>query len=201
MAPRSTFLSAAPAKAAVALAMTALTLFAAPGVAGAASAPDAARSEFSAQARAAGLDAGQAKSLQKRVDSYLGKEKGKQVAVNKITLDEGAEILLTLPGEKYAREVGAPKIASAAAASEYCAYTYVCAFESTWFQGDKKTLFTCNTLNYIPWSGTGSWINNQRAALRAKFYRSDQTIGWISPGGYSEDGQAPWGWVYWLSPC
>ncbi|MGE7387310.1 peptidase inhibitor family I36 protein [Streptomyces sp. NPDC004126] len=200
MALRTAFRSGTSAKAVAALAMTAAALLAAPGAAGAATGADGGPAGFAAQARAAGLDGAQAKGLQKRVDSYLAKEAGTQVAANKITLAGGGEILLALPGEKYARELGTSQPTAATAAAN-CAYTYVCAYSGTWFSGDKKSFYTCNTLNSIPWSGTGSWINNQRPELRARFYDVNKNVGWISPGGYSEDGEAPWGWVYYLSPC
>lgn len=176
------------------------TLLAAPSAASAANGAGGGRPDFTAQARTAGLDGAQAKGLQKRVDSYLAKESGTQVAANKITLAAGGEILLTLPGEKYAHELNAPQ-ATAATAAASCPYTYVCAYSGEWYTGDVKNLFTCNTLNYIPWTGTGSWINNQRSDLYARFYDQNKNVGWTSPGGYSTDPDAPWGWVYYLSPC
>lgn len=109
------------------------------------------------------------------------------------------ELLLTLPGERDARDLTAPDAGLGAAAG--CPYTYVCAYPYENFAGDELRLYTCNYLNYIPWTGTGSWINNQRSTLYAKFYDTDGNLGWTSPGGYSEDRHAPWGWVGWLSPC
>ncbi|WP_406096167.1 peptidase inhibitor family I36 protein [Kitasatospora purpeofusca] len=166
----------------------------------AASDPGAARAGFSAQARSLGLDGSQAKDLQTRVDGYLAKTPGaSQTAVNRITLGGGGELLLTLPGEERARELGAAGGSPALAAG--CPYTYVCAYSGENFTGDELRLFTCNYPVRIYWTGTGSWINNQRSTLYARFYNSDYNVGWTSPGGYSEDRHAPWGWVWWLSPC
>ncbi|WP_426365310.1 peptidase inhibitor family I36 protein [Streptomyces sp. E-08] len=181
------------AKALIALMMTLLALVAAPSAAGAATAGG----EFAAQARSAGLNDAQAKSLQNRVDGYLAKNHGTQIGANKIALT-GGELLLTLPGEQKARDLGA---ADAGVAAGGCPYTYVCAYKYENFTGDQMNLFDCNTLNPIGWGGTGSWINNQRSTLYARFYDINANLGWTSPGGYSEDRHAPWGWVYYLSPC
>ncbi|MFE7531798.1 peptidase inhibitor family I36 protein [Kitasatospora sp. NPDC057542] len=160
-----------------------------------ASSTSAARADFSAQARSLGLNSAQAKSLQTRADDYLAKTPGaRQVAVNKIALN-GGELLLPLPGEERARDLDANSLSSG------CPYTYVCAYSGTNFTGEELRLFTCNYPVRIYWSGTGSWINNQRSTLYAKFYDVNGNLGWTSPGGYSEDRAAPWGWVYWLSPC
>jgi len=189
------------AKALAALTVTLLALFATPATAGAA---DASRGTtltgFTAQARSAGLSGTEAKGLQARVDGYLAKMPGaRQVGANKIALVGGGELLLTLPGERNARDLTAPDAGLGVAAG--CPYTYVCAYEYENFVGTEMRMFTCNHLNPIPWTGTGSWINNQRSTLYAKFYDLQGNLGWTSPGGYSEDPHAPWGWVGWLSPC
>ena len=173
------------------------------GTAGAASADDRARvgtvaaPDFSAQAEAAGLSRTEAASLQARADADAAKWGGTQVAANKIRVP-GGELILALPGEKRARDLGAAGGAGAAAS---CPYTYVCAYSGPDFTGTELRLFTCDYPVRIYWSGTGSWINNQRAALTAKFYDANGYLGWTSPGGYSEDRYADWTWVYWLSPC
>lgn len=187
------------AKALAALMMALLALVATPAAAGAADAARGARTDFTAQARSAGLSSTEAKGLQARVDGYLAKMPGTQVGANKIVLEGGGELLLTLPGERHARDLTTPDAGLGAAAG--CPYTYVCAYPNENFTGDELRLYTCNYLTYIPWNGTGSWINNQRSTLYAKFYDSNGNLGWTSPGGYSEDRHAPWGWVWWLSPC
>ncbi|MET9556093.1 peptidase inhibitor family I36 protein [Streptomyces sp. NPDC006645] len=187
------------AKALAALMLTLVALVATPASAGAADAAPGARTDFTAQATSAGLNGTEAKGLQARVDGYLAKTPGTQVGANKIALAGGGELLLTLPGERNARDLTAPDAGRGAAAG--CPYTYVCAYSGENFTGDELRLYTCNYLIYIPWSGTGSWINNQRSTLYAKFYDSNGNLGWTSPGGYSEDRHAPWGWVWWLSPC
>ncbi|MEX0173401.1 peptidase inhibitor family I36 protein [Streptomyces sp. LMG1-1-1.1] len=188
------------AKAVTALVMTLLALVAAPATAGATTGgATTGGGEFAAQARSAGLTGAQARSLQGRVDDYLAKTHGTQVGANKIALDRGGFLLLTLPGEQRARDLDAKDAAAAAALS--CPYTYVCAYKYEDFTGDAMFLFDCGVMNHIIWNTTGSWINNQRSTLYAKFYDSAGNLGWTSPGGYSEDRHAPWGWVWYLSPC
>ncbi|MFE4973552.1 peptidase inhibitor family I36 protein [Kitasatospora sp. NPDC056651] len=196
--------SVAAGKAVVAVVTAVLAILATTGVAGAAAGAAAgpgragAGPDFSAQARSAGLNGSQAAELQSRVDGYLATMGGTQVAANKISLDGGA-LLVPLPGEARARDLAAPGDVRGLAAT--CPYTYVCAYQLPNFTGATLTFFTCDKLNPIPWGGTGSWINNQRSGLHAKFYDVNGNLGWTSPGGYSEDPAAPWGWVYWLSPC
>ncbi|MFI6422937.1 peptidase inhibitor family I36 protein [Streptomyces sp. NPDC050842] len=182
-----------------ALMMALLALVATPAAAGAADAARNARTDFTDQARSAGLNGTEAKGLQARVDGYLAKMPGTQVSANKIVLEGGGELLLTLPGERNARDLTAPDAGVGAAAS--CPYTYVCAYPGENFTGDQLRLYTCNSYTFISWTGTGSWINNQRSTLYVRFYDSNGNLGWTSPGGYSEDRHAPWGWVDWLSPC
>ncbi|WP_432089646.1 hypothetical protein [Streptomyces sp. bgisy095] len=123
---------------------------------------------------------------------------GTQVGANKIAL-AGGELLLTPPGERNALDLTAPNAGLGAAAG--CPYTYVCAYPYENFVGDELRLYTCNFFTYMNWTGTGSWTNNQRSTLYAKFYDKKSKLGWTSPGGYREDHHAPWGWVGWLSPC
>ncbi len=178
-----------------ALVVAFLVLMAAPGAAGAA---DGARADFAAQATSAGLNAAQARSLQKRVDGYLASTKGTQVGANKIALP-GGELLLALPGEQKARDLDAAAVPGDTVNG--CRYSYVCAYMYENFNGDRFDMFTCNHLFRITWNTTGSWINNQRADLYATFYSRDQVARWTSEGGLSWDESADWSWVWYVSPC
>ncbi|GLZ37282.1 hypothetical protein Acsp05_09070 [Actinokineospora sp. NBRC 105648] len=143
---------------------------------------------FTAEARALGLNAEQAASLQARADDYLAKLGGRQVAANKIALS-GADVYLTLPGERTART-----------ASAACAYGHMCAYQSTYYYGDVIDMYVCNDYG-IPWVNNGSWINNQTTGTKAKFKDNAGNVGWISPGAYTSDGNAPWSWVYSVKNC
>ncbi|MFD9357253.1 hypothetical protein [Streptomyces sp. NPDC060031] len=178
-----------------ALVMALLALMAAPGAAGAA---DGARADFAVQAASAGLNATQARSLQKRVDGYLASTKGTQIGANKIALP-GGELLLALPGEQKARDLDAAAVPGDTV--EGCRYSYVCAYKYEDFTGDRFDMFTCNHLFRITWNTTGSWINNQRSTLYATFYDRNTVPQWSSPGGLSYDAAADWRWVWYVSPC
>lgn len=201
MADQGTFRPTAWGRAVVAVMMTLFATAATTGAAGASPAADRNGSPgFAAQASSLGLTSAQADGLQRTADGYLAKTDGTQVAINKIVTRAGGELLIPLPGEKYARDL-ADKNGARTAAAGTCPYTYVCAFALPDFEGARLSFYDCNTLNSIPWSGNGSWKNNQASHLRAKFYDINANLGWTSPGGYSQDNNAPWGWVYYLSPC
>ncbi|CAM5544787.1 hypothetical protein HS99_0009895 [Kitasatospora aureofaciens] len=176
-----------------------LTLLALVGATSTATAQAPATSSFTAQAYALGLTPVQATSLQARVDTYLARTGGTQVAADRILLPGGGELRLALPGERQPRDLAAS--GNAPLASLACPYTWVCAYSAPYYEGDVLMLYTCNKLNPVPWYGTGSWINNQRSDLHAKFYDHGGNLGWTSPGGYSSDPTAPWDWVGYLSPC
>jgi hypothetical protein len=112
---------------------------------------------FAHQTQQAGLTKAQAQELQNRVDAYLAKNGGVQIAANRIEYQK-AILTLTLPGETFARAIDAPFTAAAPA----CPFYHVCLFSGPSFSGSWITLYYCNTWAGIPWVGTnGSFDNNQ----------------------------------------
>lgn len=87
---------------------------------------------------------------------------------------------------------------TAAAAS--CPYQYFCAYPEPNFGGTPILMYNCREYD-IPWSGLGSWINNQTPGTRAQFRSSDHVTRWTDDGAYDSDASAPWGWVWWVKPC
>ncbi|MFF2517900.1 hypothetical protein [Streptomyces sp. NPDC058086] len=152
---------------------------------------------FNQQAEELGLTATQAQSLQSRVNSYLKQVGGSQVAVNKIRVDDqGSFILLALPGEKKARD-----ISSSTAAGYNCPYKYFCAYQSVSYDGDVKAWTSCIDQS-MPWSGYGSWVNNQTPGTVAQFKSGpDGVTRWRDSGAFSADDSADWTWVWWVKPC
>ncbi|GAA1272563.1 hypothetical protein GCM10009677_27100 [Sphaerisporangium rubeum] len=130
----------------------------------AAGADTASDPDFQADAKAAGLSATEAENLQRRVDKYLTEHGGKQVAANKIEYGTGGTLLLSLPGERFARELDEP-----VAVTTTCDYGFFCAWSGTNFTGDKRSEYYCSELISIPWSGTGSWRNEQTRGTVARF--------------------------------
>lgn len=152
--------------------------------------------DFNAQARAAGLTAAEAEQLQQRVNTRLEQLGGKQVAANKIVYDTGGFLLLNLPGEKYARELGQPIGIQAS-----CTYTYFCAWSGLDFTGEERAEFRCAVLIIIPWAGSGSWINNQTLGTRANFLRADKSVLSTSFGAPSWTSSFYWTPVFYIDVC
>ncbi|MCW2914264.1 MAG: hypothetical protein JWN52_2332 [Actinomycetia bacterium] len=138
------------------------------------------KSEFVAQARRAGLTASQATHLQSRVNGYLKRLGGTQVAINKIVLGKKDILLLALPGEKRARDLSiSPKPLPAAANT--CHYGYFCAYSSTNFYGDAINMYSCAVYS-ITWVTRGSWSNNQSKGTKAKMYSYSGGVVYTTPG-------------------
>ncbi|MEV7275608.1 hypothetical protein [Streptomyces sp. NPDC093111] len=195
--------SGGPGRILAALVVALLAFVATPGSAGAADGARAAgpRAEFAAQAAGAGLDAAQARALQKRVDGYLARSGGTQTGANTIALP-GGELVLALPGERTARDLDATAVPDGPEDPiAGCRYSYVCAYMYENFTGDRFDMFTCNNLFRITWNTTGSWINHQRSTLYARFYDRDKIVRWTSDGGLDYDASADWRWVWYVSPC
>jgi hypothetical protein len=127
--------------------------------------------------------AAQAQQLQARVDSYVAKTGGVQIAPDRIEL-KGATIQLATPNRPAA----------------LCDYTDMCAWSERYFLGDVIRMHDCDYYP-IPWHGNGSWINNQTTGTRADFLRWDYSVGWTSGGAYDSDFDAPWDWVAYIHNC
>jgi hypothetical protein len=194
------FKHAASGRAVVALAVTLFALLAGTSAASATAGTDSSQAGFAAQAKGLGLTSSQAKALQSKADGYLAKTNGFQVSANKIRLDSGAVMTLALPGEKFARNLGAKATAGTQSAAYICGYGHMCAYSGTFYSGDVIDMWACRYYP-IPWSGDGSWINNQTTGTVAWFINSSGGIGWASPGAFSFDDVAPWGWVFSVNNC
>lgn len=165
------------------------------GAAGAAPAHPA--SPFAAQARTLGMNSAQAQALQHRADSYVTEQGGTQVSVDRVRLSDGSTIILALPSGKYTD--GKEKNGTAVAAYT-CGYGHFCAYSGTNFTGDVKDMFQCAEYS-IPWSGRGSWKNNQTTGTVANFESSDHVSRWHDGGAYSQDNDADWSWVWYVRNC
>ncbi|GLZ58952.1 MULTISPECIES: hypothetical protein [Micromonospora] len=183
------------AVAALVLAFTAL-LTPAGAVSAAAGETGAAHRSFTAQARAAGLTLGEAEELQGRVDAYLVQAGGRQVAANRIEYGSGGGLLLALPGEKAARELGQP-IGTMAD----CWYLYFCAYSAQNYYGDMRYEDSCSQLISIPWSWAGSWKNAQTTGTRARFLTATQGLYQYSAPASSRNPNYSWAPVYYIDPC
>lgn len=168
--------------------LVAVTLAVAATVTGAAHATAAPEPAFAAQARTLGLSDTQASDLQKEVAGYLGKLGGTQVAVNKIDLGNGGFVLLALPGETYARDLERPSVTGAAS----CPYLHLCAFKRTNFNGNIIAVFDCSDPENIPWTTTGSYVNNQTPGTVGTFRLTNGNDSRTGPAYYE---RTPWNWL------
>jgi len=187
--PREAIVRASRAAAVIGVILAALTT-------GAARA-DAHTANFAQQARQAGLTTTEAASLQRRVDTYLARTGGTQVAFNKIDLDGKADLVLALPGARSARDISR----SASYPWSVCESDWLCAFSQEDYQGDILRYYYCAYKLSMPFAGFGSYVNIQTPGTSAHFYDSN--------GSYMYDSLAapyaptPFNWtpVYWIKPC
>lgn len=185
-----------------------LSLVAGQGVATAA----LARTGFMAQAREAGLSAGQTTALQAKVDDYLVKlaGRGTQVSPNQIDMN-GAVLNITVPGEDRPRQlVRATKAEYQAAVCKDWSttnnpvpYGWFCAYEYQWGSGDSIGMYACG--NYLtPWYTTGSWLNNQTTGTvpRLYFTVASGRPPWDMPAARSMQGyHVDWSPVHSITNC
>lgn len=169
---------------------------AAVGTANAATGSAGDRQDFIAQATGAGLTGTEAVALQKRVDGYLAKAGGTQVAANEIRLSDGGSLLLALPGEKYARQLNEPVGTQAS-----CPYRYLCYYSGTYYTGDVRSAYYCWQDYFVPFSGYGSWINNQTPGTQGRFKNYYRQVIYTTPGAYSSSPSYNWTPVWYIDPC
>lgn len=124
------------------------------------------RVNFAAQAHNAGLTDAQASALQTKVNGYLAKTGGTQIAANKIDLGGKGALVLTVPGESKVRDLSVASAHSTASgastfAPQYsCAYYHFCAFDQTGWAGNVLDWFYCGTYT-MPWFSVGSFEDHQ----------------------------------------
>ncbi|MFI5693706.1 hypothetical protein ACIA58_17820 [Kribbella sp. NPDC051586] len=145
---------------------------------------------FAVQAKAAGYSPKQASELQAQVDTYLHQFGGRQVAINKIVFD-GGEVLLPLPGEARARELGtsptaAQKVVPASSsAGLHCPYQYLCIFHDRNYTGPEVKMYKCGPAGEVRviWAGIGSYADNETPYTYAHFHDGHGTDYEVATGG------------------
>lgn len=167
---------------------------------GVASASTSSLSAFATQSKAAGLTAAQAKVLQSRVDAYLHKVGGTQVAANEIRLPGDATLLVTLPGETRARSLTGGVTPNS---TPYCIQYDICAWSQQYWEGDEIFAEKCGISNRvpIPFSGYGSYANWQTTGTKARFLDSSLNLIEYSLPAFVNRNSYPWTPVYWMVAC
>ena len=142
--------------------------------------------DLGTQTRSLGLTSTQAATLQAQVNSYISRLGGTQVAINKIDLGNGAYAVLALPGKKSAKN--------------FCYYGYFCAYSGTDFQGTAINMYACRSYQ-IPFSGPGSWANNQTKGTQARMYNKAGKLIYTTPPAYSQSTDGSWTSVVTVRNC
>ena len=154
---------------------------------------------FAEQARDLGLTDVDTLDLQRQVEATIAVLGGRQVAINKIELDGTGFVLLSLPGESHARDLGTGSAAGAAG----CPYLYLCVFKGTNFTGTMIGYTSCEP-DDMPWHTTGSYVNNQTAGTVGRFTvlddQGEETISRTGPA-YFEKSSWNWAGTYAIDPC
>jgi len=156
---------------------------------------------FEAQARTAGLSAGQAASLQQKVDTYLATVGGTQVAPNRIQL-VGATVYVAAPGEEHPRDLtGATEAMIDPCAGRSAEPKHMCAYRSTGFTGDEVDMYACGRYYFSTWSGPGSWDNNQSTGTVARMYGPSGAWVYSTKPAHSWDSNGNWTPVHSIVNC
>jgi hypothetical protein len=154
-------------------------------------------SAFITQSRAAGLSPALADAVQSKVDGYLATVGGKQIAPNKIQLDN-ATITVTVPGESRTRDLTGSGLKPAAA---YCALHYMCAYQGVNYTGDEVDMYACKRYYFSTWSGPGSWYNNQTKGTVAYMYGPTGALVYKTPPAPSGDTHGDWSPIHSIINC
>jgi len=171
------------------------------GVAGPASADTThTPAAFAQQARAAGLSRADADALQTKVDRYLARHDGRQIAANKIDLGDGATLTVTVPGEKRVRDLNTSTTSRAAAQWE-CRQEYFCMYRDVLGLGDRLDLYYCQDYALQDWTGDGSYYNLQTRDTRALMKDRNRTVIDITPGAPYGNPSYDWTPVWYVRPC
>ncbi|KUO01255.1 hypothetical protein AQJ84_02015 [Streptomyces resistomycificus] len=158
---------------------------------------------FADQAAKAHLTKAQTTSLQAKVDRYVKRTGGKQVALNEIDLGGDATLMVALPGEKHPRDFASGD--SSRAAFDPCLQGQVhsgwfCAYSREGFNGDALRWYECGRRG-MPWGDWGSWINDQTPGTRAIFFGADGSAYDATPAPYSSNSRYYWTPVWSIKNC
>jgi len=171
------------------------------GVAGPASADTThTPAAFAQQARAAGLSRADAGALQAKVDRYLARHDGRQIAANEIDLGDGAKLTVTVPGERRVRDLNASATSRAAAQWE-CRQDYFCMYRDVLGYGDRLDLYYCQDYALQDWTGDGSYYNLQTRGTQALMKDRNRTVIDITPGAPYGHPSYDWTPVWYVRPC
>ncbi|SDZ16320.1 Peptidase inhibitor family I36 [Amycolatopsis xylanica] len=95
--------------------------------------------------------------------------------------------------------VAAPGGAANASTQESCPYENFCVWTGPHYTGRMVPMRDCGVWT-MPWSGIGSWDNNQSGGVRAVIYNADGTR-YVTPPPHHSNGYWDWTPVVAIRPC
>lgn len=153
---------------------------------------------FAGQARAAGLSAKQAGTLQATVDREVAATGGKQVAANEVEWN-GGKTVFPVPGESKVRNLAA----AAPRGSIYrCPYQYMCVYTGVNYSWVMHMFYHCR--EYATPYLIHSWVNNQSKGTKAVFRHGAHLPIFYTPGAPSRSSQVDDTLsrsTYYIKPC
>lgn len=81
-----------------------------------------------------------------------------------------------------------------------CPHLYFCAYSGNYYTGTKIEMYYCEFYG-MPFSGTGSWVNNQTSGTVARFYNQYYSQIQKTPPAPSSGLGQDWTPVYYVKPC
>ncbi|MEU1883116.1 hypothetical protein ABZ470_37925 [Streptosporangium sp. NPDC020072] len=159
-----------------------------------------AQAAFAEQGRAAGLTEEQITTLQNSANLYLFTMGGRQVALNKVVIEGRADVLIALPDEDAPRQLSPETGLVAGCSTSGAAYHHFCAYSRPNFRGSYIDMYRCARYT-IPYTGAGSWDNNQTKGTTARMYDRSGKLVYITPPAPSEDRNADWTYVHTVKNC
>jgi hypothetical protein len=146
------------------------------------------------QAKTAGLTGARTLALQRKVGRHLARTpQGHQTGPNTIAFP-GGQITVTVPGERYARDL---RTTHSPLSAMNCNYGNFCVT----VDGDPVQLdyYYCGTYG-VDYYGTGAWINNQTNSRRVRMNLTDGRT-YTTPNAFFQDPTADWTPVSQLTTC
>lgn len=111
-------------------------------------------------------------------------------------------MLIPLPGEERVRDLTKSANDSAINPLSSCAYYYLCVYQYQNYGGARLDLMVCDVTKSIPWTGTGSYYNNQTPGTQGTFYRYDGSIhSYTKPAIISIPNNPDWTPIYSFKAC
>lgn len=127
-------------------------------------------SKYAEEGHSAGLTEKEIVALQREVDKEISATGGRQIALNKIALNDG-EIGIPVPGDKRVLDLAASE-AKHVKVYASCRRGNFCGWKGRNGTGKDWQVGACNKFHEIPdgWNSGGSWQNYQSDGLVAEFY-------------------------------